>query len=287
MTYRRKLKIKQYFKPNKFQNLLKKVFPRFKGYWLPIKYIFSFLPSRLDTKIETKNLKLVVPLDLKDPYQIDIFFNEKHELVEPLIISQLLPENGIYFDVGANCGWFTRIISTCKPDSLILAFEPNKLAFSFLSEFCSSNVLTLPVAVGDSSSKKLEVNNPFYRQPSASSMKESKTGTNSVRLDDIAEKLNLRPNIIKIDVEGFEIKVLNGADKLLNIVDHILIEVNNSDSVRNCNYDLHDIYELMDKKGFNFAYIIKNYKSEIQEVDDHENGSILFSRLELSEQIFF
>lgn len=286
MTYKKKLKVKQKFKPNKFQNLLKKLFPRFKGYWLPIKYIFSFLPSRLETIIETNNLRLAVPIDLKDPYQIDIFFNDKEELMEPYIISKLLPKNGIFFDVGANCGWYTRIISIWKPESFILAFEPNKSAFKFLSEFCSSNVLTLPLAVGDSSSKKVKVNNPFYRQSSGSSIKDSKTGINIVRLDDIAEKLKLRPNIIKIDVEGYETKVLNGASKLLNIVDYILIEINSLDSVQNCDYDFHIIYELMYKCGFNFAYDIKNGKNEINQVSDHIIGSILFSRIKLSEQIF-
>ena len=141
--------------------------------------------------------------------------------------------------------------------------------------------------MGDSCSQKVKVNNPFYRQPSGSSLKNSKNGINIVRLDDIAEKLNLRPNIIKIDVEGYETKVLNGAIKLLNIVDYLLIEVNSLESVQNCDYDFHIIYELMHKHGFNFAYDIKNGKSEIHEVSDDICGSILFSRIKLSEQIFF
>ena len=58
------------------------------------------------------------------------------------------------FYVVANCFWYTRIITICIPEGLILAFEPNKYAFNFSSEFCSPNFLTLPVAFRDNSYQK-------------------------------------------------------------------------------------------------------------------------------------
>lgn len=281
MTFKKKIILKQRFKINKFLLLLKKLTPKVKGYWMPIKYLFKFLPSKFNTLIEFEDFNFSVPIDLKDPYQIDIFFKDKYELLEPWIISKLLPDDGIFFDVGANCGWYSRIVSTCKPNSLIFAFEPNKFSFEFLKQFCSYNLITLPTAVGDDSSDRVSVTNPFYRQPSGSFMIKSKDGVSVISLDDFSEKLNLKPNFIKIDVEGYELNVLKGASNLLQFIDYILIEVNNPNSAQNCNYDFNTIYECMYKNGLNYAYDIRNGTNEIIEVEKNIMGGILFSRKDL------
>ena len=184
-------------------------------------------------------------------------------MLEPYIISKLLTEDGIFFDVGANCGWFTRIVSICRPQSLIFAFEPNKVPFKFLSQFCSSNVLTLPAAVGEVSEDKVSINNPFYRQSSGSSIKKSNDGVNIISLDKLSKRLNVKPNFLKIDVEGYELKVLEGAVEIIKDVDYLLIEVNDSSTVKNCSYKIDSVYEIMKKAASVLLIMSKMVKTKL------------------------
>ena len=283
MSFRKNILVNQKFKANKFLKIFKRIFPKFKGYWLPLKYLFKIVPSKLEVLVSIENLNFRVPLDLEDSYQLDIYFRNKEELLEPYIISKLLNEKGVFFDVGANCGWYTRIVSILRPQSLIFAFEPNRVPFKFLSQFCSSNILTLPAAVGEASEDKVSINNPFYRQPSGSSIKKSKDGISIISLDKLSKRLNLKPQFVKIDVEGYEMKVLDGAIETLKIVDYVLIEVNDSVTVKNCSYEINSVYEIMKKSGFLFAYDIQNGKNEISEVLENKIGAILFSRINLKD----
>ena len=215
---------------------------------------------------------------LKDPYQLDIFFKNKYELMEPYIVYKLLPTKGIFFDVGANCGWYTRIISNLKSESIIYAFEPNSKAFNFLKEFCSENTLTLPVAVGKDNFNKVLPINPFYRQPSGTYFKNSTKGINLISLDSFCSRHKLMPDLIKVDVEGFELEVLQGSKKILEFCKFLLIEVNNSKSVKGCNYDPNLIFDILKNKGFIFKYLISNKENSITKVDSLKIGSILFSK---------
>ena len=281
--FQKKIFIKQKFSPTFSQNTLKRITPKFKGYWIFLEFLFKFLPSRLKILLIFPNKKLEIPIDLKDPYQIDIFFKDKYELMEPYIISRLLPDQGIFYDVGANCGWYTRIISKLKKKSIIYAFEPNNKSFNFLKEFCSNNVLTLPIAVGKDSFNKVVPINPFYRQPSGTYFKKAANGINLISLDTFSSKHNIFPNFIKIDVEGFELEVLQGSYETLNFSKFLLIEVNNSKSVKGCDYDPNLIFDILKNKGFIFKYLISNKENSITKIEHLEIGSILFSKENIEE----
>lgn len=274
----KKININQIFLPYKFQIILRKIFPKIKGYWLPLSWIFMLVPSKLKAKISFQNIHIEIPLDLSDPYQLDIFCKNKYELMEPFVISKLLPKYGSFFDVGANCGWYTRIVSKLNNEVKIFAFEPNMKAFSYLKEFCSEKILTLPIAVADNSVDKVKSIKPFYRQSSSTYFKKSSKGINSISLDLFSEKNNIVPDLIKIDVEGFELKVLRGADKLLDICNYLLIEVNNSNSVKGCDYDPKILFDILRKKKFYFKYDISNKNNMIKEINTTTTGTILFSK---------
>ena len=47
-------------------------------------------------------------------------------------------------------------------------------------------------------------------------------------IDAYCEKNNIKPNGIKIDVEGYEMEVLKGANKTLQNVKYLMIELNNN-----------------------------------------------------------
>lgn len=77
---------------------------------------------------------------------------------------------------------------------------------------------------------------------------------NMKRLDDVgleAEDFNF----INMDVQGFELEVLKGAEKILNYIDYVMSEINRAEVYENCA----QVYELED--------FLKNYGFELVEED--------------------
>jgi FkbM family methyltransferase len=72
-------------------------------------------------------------------------------------------------------------------------------------------------------------------------------------LDDFLPKIKfIRPMLLKIDVQGYELDVLEGASKILSLVDHLILEVSYQKLYeKQPLFD--DIYKYLGKRGFEFA----------------------------------
>jgi len=124
-----------------------------------------------------------------------------------------------FIDVGANFGVYTCIIAKQRLAGRVIAFEPNRSAFERLRAHIVLNGLTRveihPFAAGAAhgSGKLL---------PAAisglSAMVESHPDAYSVQVVSLDELLSLSGQAIalKIDVEGYELAVIEGARKLLS-----------------------------------------------------------------------
>ncbi|KAB2880961.1 FkbM family methyltransferase [bacterium] len=143
-------------------------------------------------------------------------------------------------DIGANTGMFSKTAHFLFPDALILAFEPLKSCFLKLIEL-EKNIKELEcfnVAVGAKNEKTVIHRSEYHYSSSLLEMEnlhkeafpytagESLEEIQTVCLDDVlAERVLKRPLLIKIDVQGYEKYVLEGAEKTLLISDHILCEM--------------------------------------------------------------
>jgi len=67
--------------------------------------------------------------------------------------------------------------------------------------------------------------------------------------DELVTKTDLAPKILKIDVEGLELRLLRGCSQLLTGVDAIIIELNGSGD--RYGYSDRDVYDLLINSGFN------------------------------------
>ena len=90
------INIKQRFKPNIIQKIIKNTSPKIKGYWFFLTLIFKICPHKLEALIIFPKNEIKVELDLQDPYQLDIFCKNKYELMEPYVVYKLLPRKGIF-----------------------------------------------------------------------------------------------------------------------------------------------------------------------------------------------
>jgi FkbM family methyltransferase len=142
------------------------------------------------------------------------------------LLNQLEKSDLVLLDIGCHRGAYSQAILDRYPNTRIYAFEPSSTSFKFLSkqfEF-QDNVRLFNVALGSKSSMEiLWSNEPGSALSSLQKRDVSHFATSFdnfeevqvVTLDEWNLKFGLKPDIIKIDVEGFELKVIEGGEKTI------------------------------------------------------------------------
>jgi FkbM family methyltransferase len=167
-------------------------------------------------------------LDLQDPEQLKVYFyGHYHERYEADLVARLLEDDDVFWDIGANVGYFTLVAATALAQrGQIIAFEPGNNAFSRLTENISlnpyGNIKTYPVAVSNRNGEAVLHVLGDIADSSASLFQVSggQAGhevCRTVALDHFLKSENLRPpTLIKLDAEGAELAVLQGAQGLIS-----------------------------------------------------------------------
>lgn len=151
----------------------------------------------------------------------------RHGYYEPEILEAILahlPENGVFWDVGANFGMHSITVQSLRPDARVISFEPTPAPLARLTynaTLNASQIAILSVALGDTAGyARMEVKvSGNTGISSLSPWPGSKyDGHITVRVETgdalIVSGLVPEPSVIKIDVEGFEYQVLLGMSGL-------------------------------------------------------------------------
>lgn len=138
-----------------------------------------------------------------------------------------LHEGCVFFDIGANFGYFTLMgAKAVGTKGKVISFEPIPANYSYVKELISlnafDNVVCEKVAISDMNGTvefAVEKNNANSHLASiklkhASSQILERVLVQTISLDDFCEK-NVVPDVVKCDVEGAEVLVLSGAKTLL------------------------------------------------------------------------
>lgn len=168
-------------------------------------------------------------------------------------------------DIGANIGTHTLFFADAVgEDGLVIAFEPQRLIYQLLAANIALNsilnVFSCRAAIGDCQGR-VKLSPIDYLNPGnfgavrVEELQEEANFFNSVDLICI-DHLNLkRVDLIKIDVEGYESKVLEGAKKtiqrgrpLLYVENHI--KNNAKEVIEKIRFFGYDVYEHL-AAGFN------------------------------------
>jgi len=167
-------------------------------------------------------------LDLADPEQLKVYFyGHYHERYEADLVKRLLSGDDVFWDVGANVGYFTLVAATALANrGQIVAFEPGKNAYARLVANLAvnpyRNIQTYPVAVTDREGEAVlhllgdiaDTSASLYPADQAQAGQEV---CRTVALDHFLQSEGLRPpDLIKLDAEGAELAVLKGAAGLIN-----------------------------------------------------------------------
>lgn len=191
------------------------------------------------------------------------------------IIKNNLSQNNIFFDVGAYYGYWTLFSSQIVGKSgRVVAFEPSP-SFNILQKNikfknnckaynnCVSNRNSKMIffAQGESSSSSLVEGITKINEEKRPGIEINSIETETITLDSFCKDNKILPNLIKIDVEGHEFKVLEGTIDLLRTHDpKLLIEIH-PPQLKHEGNDENEIFKLLTDYSYYYDIIDKNPNS--------------------------
>lgn len=179
-------------------------------------------------------------------------------------LSRLGINRPVVLDVGANIGSYSSAIKMFAPQAFIYAFEPSSAARKKLEDrfIGDSSVVIVPLALGNVISKDILWSDKLGSGlASLTKRRLAHFGTdfnhseivNVSTLDSWAESTNVAPNLIKIDVEGHELDVLEGGLETLTHTQVVQFEFGG------CNIDTRTFFQnfwyFLTEAGFTFYRI--------------------------------
>jgi FkbM family methyltransferase len=200
-------------------------------------------------------------LDLADLIQRHIYFGT-YECAETALVKKMLRPGSVFIDAGANVGYYTALAaSRVETSGTVLSFEPSPYAYGRLQALVQSNnlsmVRTFPVGLADSEGEvNLYVPPPAY-WPNHSPSMHPDPNIEPIRvkvwtLDRVLEELGIdRVDLIKIDVEGYEPRVLRGAARALanHRIDAILCEFSDA-CLKASDTSAEELWQMCNDAGF-------------------------------------
>lgn len=203
------------------------------------------------------------------------------QLHEPAFTRRLLntlDRDNIFYDIGANVGYFTVLASEVCTNGEVHSFELNSKFVNSIKSSLQKNGTSAVItqkAVSDNSEKLVQFTNSTI--PHIEYNQQQSGSVNSITLDEYA-KSNPIPEVIKIDVEGYEGKILRGAQETLSHpnMETIFVEVHPS-MLKQYGDDKHKIFANLEKLGYD-CYGFNNHRDAgsytLKEVDSEEIDSI-------------
>lgn len=152
-----------------------------------------------------------------------------HDIIAPRVITEPDP---VVIDIGANAGQFCNAVKLFLPAAQVFSFEPDPEVFRQLERNTAhlGGVRLYNLGVGDQAERL-----PFYvhelsamssfQQYDGVSYDPAQTKYLEVRRLDEVLPAGTDIDLLKVDVEGFELKVLGGADEAIRRARYLLIEV--------------------------------------------------------------
>lgn len=202
-------------------------------------------------------------------------------------VKRLFNDFNIIIDVGANQGQFSIASSFFFPKAKIFAFEPSKRVFSQLIENTKyiPNISTFQLALGDKVGTVSFYENEYSLVNSALEMSNyqkeqipeySKTTITEIEvntLDNIFKsniiKMPQDKILLKLDVQGYEKTVLDGAINSLNQIDYLLFETSFTELYKG-ELLFPEMHSFLSSKGFELIQPLSFYEAdnfEILEMD--------------------
>lgn len=249
-------------------------------------------------KIKLFFIKIIFKFILKILRILSIFINKESKLKilywmyffqecrenELYNIEQLITRKGGAVDIGCSSGLWTYGLSKQKRINQILCFEPNKKKTKNIHEYNNNKIKIFHHALSNKNGVKI-LNIPIYKNieldgwASLENIKNfKKKFFKFIKIKVTTRKLdsfNFRDiSFVKIDVEGHELKLLQGARKFFEInKPNCIIEINkkNFSKVKNFFKNLKVNYKYVPKNKFSFRFSKENFLFSIHHPENNKS----------------
>lgn len=218
----------------------------------------GLLGKEIVTNFPAQNLRFALPV--RSVFARHLY---KYRTYEPAISNWLIDrvsefDSGLLVDVGANFGWYSCLLARLCPDRTVLAYEPDPDNFSLLLAHLTLNELprvqAFQLALGDESSVL-----KLHKYKASNSGRHSLLPINSGEvvdvpvspLDDHLASLGLASEPIafmKMDIEGYELFALRGANGALSRTRRLLVEYS-PELMRQAGIDPHLMLRTLEMQG--------------------------------------
>ncbi len=178
--------------------------------------------------------------EVKIPYE-----SEDDIVLRMQFYSSLIKKDGLFFDVGANIG--NRITPVLKIGARVVAIEPQEYCQKILLKKFGSSITLVKEGLGDK-----EETREFFISDATTISSFSKEWIDAVKQDrfkehnwNTSQKIKMTtlehliakfgvPDLIKIDVEGFELEVLKGLKSVVPCISYEYTTPEQTDKALEC-----------------------------------------------------
>lgn len=219
-------------------------------------------------------LKLWIDPVIDNGVERSLYFTGSYEAGTLNFIEENLSKGGTFLDVGANIGLMSLVASKVVGDSgHIISFEPHPVTADILrSNIQLNNIKNIEVVekgIGNTN-KITRIHDRWDVNRGGATILESHDNDAGypielVRLDDVLT--NRKIDLIKIDVEGFELEVLKGAKKLLSAKNPPTLIVECTAETENENYSRQALFEWIKNTNGQYRFFkLKGSKSRVSKL---------------------
>ena len=221
-----------------------------------------------------------------------VFNNIKHDLnYENHMIEfykELLNKDSVCVDVGANIGILSFYMSLYT-DNKIYAFEATKDNYLILKkniEVNNLNVIPINKALGNKSGTKSFTydikngsNGSFLPKNNPEELSDKYVKVDVITLDEFVEQEKIdKIDVLKMDVEGFETEVIEGAKNTIEKFSPDVITEYCPDMIEGSGFNSEEYYELL-KKYYKYTYVITQQNMSLVRVHNYKQlYNVLYNR---------
>jgi len=224
----------------------------------PDSFVAKFVPNPYQyTQNTSRTLSrngLKMKVDISDYIGHYLYFGFKDESVDMLL--ELCTPGANVIDVGANVGWTILNLARLSKTGTVFGFEPDPFNYDRCRENVAlndlKNISLFPIGLSDVSAQlNMEVRVESNRGGNRISTSSSGHKVDVVRLDDFDPVKSIgRIHLIKIDVEGYELNVLEGGAALLRQHHPVLFIEMDDNNLKDQGHSAKELIVFLNNSGY-------------------------------------
>lgn len=192
-----------------------------------------------------------------------------HEAHVSEILEDRLRPDSCFFDIGANLGYYSLLATSICTLGSVYAFEIDPVLIQeiqsniMLNAATNLRVVHTAVWEGDGVVLGFSPHQAHNRSTNMARTEMSSYSVSSLSIDTFCRQLNAYPEIVKIDVEGAEGKVLRGMKEALCEIDVLLLELH-PDLLSGFGDSVSQLFAVLESYGFVIS-VVQSHRATHQQ----------------------